>query len=169
MRSPLLVLLACLTVTGCVKDEEPAVSAAARQTRAPATPKQAVAAIPKAVAKDRSALVSADVDCDGLEDTAQLEYVDGHVRLAVTRAATRTPQFLEFGLGDSRAQDSLCGTEATLEIEDLDYDLTEALGENPEGFRQSKTCKGLRLTGGECDSMHIFWNHNTKNIDWWRL
>lgn len=49
------------------------------------------------------------------------------------------------------------------------YDLIEAFGENPEGFRQSKTCKGLRLTDGECDSMHIFWNHETKHIDWWRL
>lgn len=82
---------------------------------------------------------------------------------------TQATEFLEFGLGDSMAQDSLCGTDAELEIEDMDYDLIEAFGENPEGFQQSKTCKGLRLIGGEGDSMHIFWNHVTKSIDWWRL
>jgi hypothetical protein len=165
----LTALLACLTVAGCTKDEKPALSAAARQTNAPETPSQAVTAIPRDVKKEPSSVVKADVDCDGREDTALLEYVDGHVRVSVTLAAADTSRFLEFGLGDSGAQDSLCGSEATLEIEDMDYDLTEAFGENPEGFQQSKTCKGLRLMGGECDSMHIFWNHATQNIDWWRL
>jgi hypothetical protein len=162
-----MALLTCLIVAGC--DEESAVSATVRQANVPETPSLAVAAVAKGVRKDPPPAVKADVDCDGLEDTAQLEYVDGHVRLSVALAATETLQSLEFGLGDSMAQDSLCGTKATLEIEDLDYDLTEAFGENPEGFQQSKTCKGLRLTDNECDSMHIFWNHVTRNIDWWRL
>jgi hypothetical protein len=118
---------------------------------------------------DPASVVKADVDCDGVKDTAQLGYIGKRVRLAVTLGATQTTQFLEFGLGDSMAQDSLCGTDAALEVEDMDYDLIEAFGENPEGFQQSKICKGLRLMGGECDSMHIFWNHVTKSIDWWRL
>jgi hypothetical protein len=25
------------------------------------------------------------------------------------------------------------------------------------------------LVDGECDSMHIFWNHEAKHFDWWRL
>lgn len=112
--------------------------------------------------------VTADIDCDGIPDTARLTYIESHVRLTVTRGKDKTTQVLEFRLGDSMAQDALCGTEATLEIEDLDYDLTEIFGE-PVEVEPSPTCKGLRLAAGECDSMHIFWNHQTRHIDWWRL
>ena len=169
MRAPLIVLLLCMTAAGCAKDEEPAVQASAPQANPVAIPGRAVAPVAVDIGNAQPAVVRADVDCDGVEDTAQMDYVEDRVRVTVTFAATKTSQALEFGLGDNMAQDSLCGTEAALEIEDMDYDLTEALGENPEGFRQSKTCKGLRLMGGECDSMHIFWNHDTRHIDWWRL
>lgn len=169
MRFPLIILLACIAIAGCARDEEPAGSASAQH----APPPQATSQAPPAIAEDaddaHSAAAKADVDCDGVEDTARMEYVVDRVRVTVTLAATKISQSLEFGLGDSMAQDSLCGTEATLEIEGMDYDLIEAFGENPEGFRQSKTCKGLRLMGGECDSMHIFWNHDAQHIDWWRL
>jgi len=164
MRFPLIVLFACMTISGCTKDEEPVGSKSAQHASPPQT-----TAIAKDAGVAHPAAVKADVDCDGVEDTAQMEYVDGRVRVTVILAAAKAPQSLEFGLGNSMAQESLCGTEATLEIEGMDYDLTDALGENPEGFRQSKTCKGLRLMGGECDSMHIFWNHDTQHIDWWRL
>ncbi len=119
---------------------------------------------------DPSSVVKADVDCDGAPDTARLGYVGkNRVRLSVTFAATKTVQSLDFGWGDSMAQDSLCGTEAVLTVEDLDYDLAEIFGEAPEGFKKSKTCKGLNVSGGECDSMHIYWDHQTKQIEWWRL
>src|SRR5512139_2151956 len=169
MRHPLIVLLMCISAAGCAKDEEPAAPASLPQANPVATPHQVAAPVAAGVSKAQPALVRADVDCDGVEDTAQMEYVEDRVRVTVTFAATKASQSLEFGLGNSGAQESLCGTAATLEIEDMDYDLIEAFGENPEGFRQSKTCKGLRLEDGECASMHIFWNHETKHIDWWRL
>ena len=169
MRFPLIALFACMTISGCAKDEEPVGSASAQHAPPLQTASQAAAASAEEAGDARPAAVMADVDCDGVEDTARMEYVEDRVRVTVTLAATKTSQSLEFGLGDSMAQESLCGTEATIEIEDMDYDLVEALGENPEGFRQSTTCKGLRLMGGECDSMHIFWNHDTRHIDWWRL
>lgn len=118
---------------------------------------------------DASSTVKADIDCDGVPDVARIGYRGKHVRLAVTLGASKKTQLLEFGLGDSMAQDSLCGTEASLAIEDTDYDLTEELEENPEGFVPSQTCKGLNVSAGECDSMHIYWNHVQKSIDWWRL
>lgn len=116
-----------------------------------------------------ASVIHADIDCDGITDSARLTYIESHVRLTVTLGKDKATQVLEFGLGDSMAQDALCGTEATLEIEDLDYDLTEIFGEPVEGFEPSTTCKGLRLAAGECDSMHIFWNHQSHHIDWWRL
>ena len=169
MRFPLIVLLACMSISGCAKDEEPVGSAPALDVPPPQATSQAAAATAEDAGDAHPAAVKADIDCDGAEDTAQMEYVENRVRVTVTFAATKTSQSLEFGLGDSMAQESLCGTEATLEIEDTDYDLIEAFGENPEGFRQSKTCKGLNLSDGECDSMHIFWNHDARHIDWWRL
>jgi hypothetical protein len=24
------------------------------------------------------------------------------------------------------------------------------------------------LSGGECDPIHIYWNHNTRRLEWWR-
>ena len=169
MRHPLIVLLLCMTAAGCTREEEPVVSASAPQASPVATSRQTVAPVAADVGKAQPAVIKADIDCDGVEDTAQMDYVEDRVRVTVTFAATKASQSLEFGLGNSGAQESLCGTAATLEIEDMDYDLIEAFGENPEGFRQSKTCKGLSLTDDECDSMHIFWNHETKHIDWWRL
>jgi hypothetical protein len=169
MRQTLIVLLICATASGCARDEEASPPAPAPQASAAAPSPEALDPVSLDVGKAQPAAVAADIDCDGVEDTARMEYVEDRVRVTVTLAATKTSQSLDFGLGDSMAQESLCGTVATLEIEDMDYDLVEALGENPEGFRQSKTCKGLRLADENCDSMHMFWNHETKHIDWWRL
>lgn len=165
---PLIVLFACMIIAGCARDEESVGSASAQQTIPPQATTQTAAGIADD-ARPRPLTVKADVDCDGVDDAAQMTYVDGRVHVTVTLAATQARQSLEFGLGDSMAQDSLCGTEVTLVIEGMDYDLVEAFGENPEGFRQSRTCKGLRVEDNECDSMHIFWNHETRHIDWWRL
>ena len=118
---------------------------------------------------DDSSIVSADISCDGVPDTAKLGYIENRVRLSVTIGTSGETQSIEFGLGESGYQGSLCGTDAILKVTDMDYDLVEIFGENPEGFKQSKTCKGLNVSAGECDSMHIFWNHKTKHINWWRL
>jgi hypothetical protein len=56
-----------------------------------------------------------------------------------------------------------------LEIESLDYDPAENGGGKLDGFERSRTFKGLRLSGGECDDVHLFWNHITKHLNWWRL
>lgn len=118
---------------------------------------------------DESSTVKADINCDGVLDTAKLGYIENRIRLSVTLGTSGSTQSIEFGLGESGNQDSLCGTDAILTVTDMDYNLVEPFGENPEGFRQSKTCKGLNVRAGDCDSMHIFWNHKTKHINWWRL
>lgn len=118
---------------------------------------------------DEASMVSADINCDGVTDTAKLGYIEGGVRLLVSFGGTNTEQFIEFGLGQPGYQDALCGTEAHLSIEDMGYDLIEVFGENPEGFQPSKVCSGLNVSAGECDSMHVFWNHKQKHINWWRL
>lgn len=113
--------------------------------------------------------VSADINCDGIPDTAKLGFLDNYVRLLVTINPDGPSQFIDFGLGMPSQQDAPCGRDPVLTIEYMDYDLVEIFGENPEGFKRSKTCKGLNINAGECDSMHIFWNHETNHINWWRL
>lgn len=118
---------------------------------------------------DESSIVNADINCDDTLDTAKLGYLKDRVRLTVIYGSDGSSQSIEFGLGMSGYQDALCGTDAKLSVEDMDYDLIEIFSENPEGFKQSKTCMGLNVRAGECDSMHIFWNHKTGHINWWRL
>ena len=39
---------------------------------------------------------------------------------------------------------------------------------DPLGEYLRPPLQGFRLEGGECDSIHFFWNHNTKRLEWWR-
>ena len=126
-------------------------------------------AIAEEIKWDETSTVKADINCDGTPDIAKLGYFDKQVRLSVTIDPDGPSQFIDFGLGMPGYQNALCGTDPVLTIEVMDYDLVEVFGENPEGFKQSKTCKGLNVRAGECDSMHIFWNHETNHINWWRL
>jgi hypothetical protein len=58
---------------------------------------------------------------------------------------------------------------AKIRIESLDYDPKEILGDDLQGFRRSKTCKGLNLYDDMVDSLHLFWNRATKRFDGWSL
>jgi len=71
--------------------------------------------------------------------------------------------------GGSGQQAAICSEPAKLEIESLDYEPAEDAGGKLEGFDRSRTVKGMRLSGGECDDVHLFWNHITKHLNWWRL
>jgi len=110
--------------------------------------------------------LQADFDCDGQPDQAFLGRAGGRVYVGVVRSGHPNPAVLDFAVSPG-VQAAICAEPAVLRIESLDYDPAEAVGAIP-GFRQSKTCKGLRLEGGECDSIHFFWNHNTKRLEWWR-
>lgn len=118
---------------------------------------------------DESSTIEADINCDGTPDIAKLGYFDNHVRLSVTPSPNGPSQFIDFGLGMPGYQDALCGKDPVLSAEAIEHDLTEEIGENPQGYKPSKTCKGLNISAGECDSMHIYWNHETNHINWWRL
>ncbi len=116
-----------------------------------------------------SSHVVGDIDCDGNIDTAHISQTGDEVVLTVTLHDGRIANQLVFGLGDSMRQDGLCGVQAYLNPEEMENDLSEILGQNPEGYRPSGACLGLNISGGECDSIHIFWNHVTNEMNWWRL
>ncbi len=115
--------------------------------------------------------VEGDFDCDGKADTAIIQIINKKVILSVQLGNEKPANILKFGLDNPSSQVSLCGTTAHLSTNapsDNEY-FEAALGETPEGYNTSSQCLDLNISGGECDSMHIFWNHNTNKFNWWRL
>ena len=112
-------------------------------------------------------VLTLDCDCDGKNDRVYLGRFKGNVFVGFV-SATGSVDMLEFAVNPS-VQRAICREPAKLDVESLDYDPTEAVG-RIDGFVRSKTCKGLRLSGGGgCDHVHIFWNRKTGSLDWWRL
>jgi hypothetical protein len=109
----------------------------------------------------------ADFDCDGSPDAAFLGRTEGKAFVGLVRAASAQPEILEFGVGGP-AQSALCDGPGKLALESLDYDPAEEVGKI-DGFVRSRRCKGLVLSGGGCDAIHLFWNHKTNRLEWWRL
>ena len=128
---------------------------------------RALATFEPGVRWEAASELTADIDCDGRSDQALLGRGDGRVYVGVIVSSRMRPEILGFGVG-SAVHDAICAEPAVLRVESLDYDPKKA-GGRVDGFRRSKRCKGLRLSGGACDSIHFFWNHRTKELDWWRL
>lgn len=121
---------------------------------------------------DEKSIMSADVNCDGKTDHGILGYEKSVLYLMLVLgdvSESSTVDTLAIGLGEPSSQNHLCGKTAQLNLESQEYDLAEDLGENPEGFKKSKICKGLNVSDGMCDSFHIYWNHKTNSLDSWRL
>jgi hypothetical protein len=115
---------------------------------------------------DAASVLSADFDCDGRRDQVLLGRSPGKVFIGLVRAVPSKPEILEFAV-DASLQAAICQEPAKVEVESLDYDPADAVGKIP-GFRRSRTCRGIQLSGGDCDSVHIFWNHQTKHLGSWR-
>lgn len=116
-----------------------------------------------------SSRLSIDLEGDGELDTVLLFQGHGGITVVVRFAvASRTPERFHFVVDPVR-EDAVCRLPAQLEVESLDYDLAAAIGEKVVGFVRSKTSKGFEIVDGACDSIHFFWNHKTKRLEWWRL
>lgn len=113
-----------------------------------------------------SAAIAGDFDCDRKTDHAFIGRAEGKVYVGVV-FASRKPQIMQFGV-DPQRQAAICGEPADIAAESLDYDPFGGLDET-SGFRRSRHCSGLRLSGGECDPIHIYWDHKLKQLEWWRL
>jgi len=109
-----------------------------------------------------------DADCDGKPDQVFLSQDDraASVRVVFGEVKRRPAQF-RFEASRS-SQDAVCTMPVHVESESLDYDPSkEGVGELP-GFRRSKTCSAFALVDGECDSIHFYWNHKARRLQWWR-
>ncbi len=108
-----------------------------------------------------------DCDCDGRNDRAFLGRFKGRIFVGFASGAGSKVDLLEFSVNPN-VQAAICSEPAKLEVESLDFDPTKSIGK-VDGFVRSKTCQGLRLSGGGCDAIHIFWNRKTQALNWWRL
>jgi len=113
-----------------------------------------------------------DINCDGMRDDIFTARDATHYYVAAviaTRDGAGRASVVRFQLVGS-SQESFCGRPEPLETESQDIDFPEIVGEPaPQGFRRSTRCLGLRLAVGECDSFHLYWNHTSGQLDWWRL
>ena len=122
---------------------------------------------------DDASSVVADINCDGVQDMAKIGYLDSEVVLSVTLGDSNQEHSLTFGIGSSMRQDALCGTSVQLSREtpprNNEDTFVNGLGTVPEGHIDQEGCFDLKLSGGECDAIHIYWNHSTHRLSWWRL
>jgi hypothetical protein len=111
--------------------------------------------------------VTADFDGDGYTDTATLRQESRNVFVTVTRGGPNAakPQVLAFGVDPAR-QDAICGLPAALAIEQQQC---SPMDETLAGCKAIPNSAALRLAGGECDAVHLYWNHDAGEMDWWRL
>lgn len=126
---------------------------------------QALAAARPDVQWSADKVVTADLDCDGRPDYAALGRSEQKVFVGVVGSQAK-PEVLQFAI-DPGEQAAICAEPATLRLESLEFDPREEVG-NRAGFRRFRECKGLQLSGGECDAVHIFWSHDDRRFTWSR-
>lgn len=118
---------------------------------------------------DRTTLVSGDFNGDSYRDWAMVGYkgtgLELAIRIAGGKAGKTRTQFLAFGIGPSM-QAAICEAPAKLKI---DQQSCKPMDEDLPGCRPSKHAHSLDLSGGDCDSIHLYWNIDTRRMEWWRL
>ena len=117
---------------------------------------------------DRTTMVSGDFNDDGKQDYAMVGYKDDGVVLAIRATSAHggrlQTQYLRYGIGPS-IQAAICKAPAKLKIE---KQFCSPADEQLPGCKESLIAKSLLLIGGECDPIHLYWDHNENRMGWWR-
>jgi hypothetical protein len=115
---------------------------------------------------DAKSEIHGDFAGDGFADRGFLGHAKGRVFVGLVRASTRKAEVLDFAVSRG-VQEAICSEPAKLRAENLDYD-PQAEGQDLEGFQRSRHAKGMVLSDGECDPIHLYWNHKSGHLAWWR-
>jgi hypothetical protein len=110
--------------------------------------------------RGKSVLV-ADFSCRSRKEQAILGVTAKEIVVAVfLNGLAEKPEVLRYS---ATARDP---NDVKLTLESLDYDPKDDIGDL-DGFRRSRTCKGLNLSDDKIDSAHIYWNHDAKRFNDW--
>ncbi len=123
---------------------------------------------------DADSQIVEDFNGDGKLDFALLGYGKDNVSkdLAVVAVWLEKPgkktdiQYLVFGIEAGR-QDAVCAMPVKLSSEKFDCTNSDSNQRLP-GCRKSKHARGLNLRGGDCDAIHLYLNHISQEMSWWR-
>ena len=111
-----------------------------------------------------------DIDCDGVEDSVYIGYVENDFVVKISSSSSKTDSKLQFGIAQSSRQDAVCGEEPKFTTYGFDAEIQKMLfDEVSEGYKSGAQCFDLNISGGECDSITVFYNHKTQELNWWRL
>jgi hypothetical protein len=110
-----------------------------------------------------------DLDGDGTPERVQLNQANAQVTITVeSNTLADGAQTLTFGV-DSARQDAVCALPVTLTPDGPDY-APEALGaQTLPGCINKPAARSLTLSDGQCDAIHLYWNHDTRRLAWWRM
>ncbi len=111
-----------------------------------------------------------DIDCDGIEDSVHLGHVENDFIVKISSSSSKKDSKLQFGLAQPSRQDAICGTEPKFTTYGSDEEAQRMLFDEVfEGYKSGAQCFDLNISGGECDSITVFYNHKTQELNWWRL
>jgi hypothetical protein len=111
-----------------------------------------------------------DIDCDGVEDSVYMGRVKNDFVIRIHASSAKTESKLQFGLAQPSRQDAICGKEPKFATYSSDAEAQRMLFDEVfEGYKSGQQCFDLNISGGECDSITVFYNHKTQELNWWRL
>jgi hypothetical protein len=116
----------------------------------------------------RASRTTLDIDCDGRSDDVYLAQTNEKVFIAVARADVRLPDVLRFDIG-GHSHAAICARPPRIERVPL---MTTAPQEaDPAASAptaRASSCHSVRLSGGDCDPIYIFWDVGNRRVSWWR-
>ena len=115
---------------------------------------------------DSGSRIFADINDDQKPDEVFLGRAKGRIYVGIVLGGTGAVHTLDFAI-DGGQQAAICAEPALLTTESMNYDPMPLVGRIP-GLRSSDRYFGLRLSGGGCDAIHIYWDFEPNEPRWWR-
>lgn len=111
--------------------------------------------------------VVADLNRNGIKDHARLGVGSRSVGLLIRVDSTQLP-IIEIPIDGSQEFGICPGSAPTISVAPQSEAPLNALGETPRGYEVCLECIEIVVGGGECDSVHFYWDVITSEIAWWR-